>query len=359
MTLSLVLFIFIFAALTFLLNLAFIPVLIRLSHKRQWFDDETDDRKIHEGKISRLGGIGIMSSLVIAASVSAFTSSFWVEGYGESFPRFMSPRGLFIMAGGLVIFITGLLDDFTDMKARYKLVGQITAAGLAVAGGAVIRYQTVPFTDLVLNLAWFGPVLSILWIVGLSNAMNLIDGLDGLSSSIASTASLTYGLVFLSEGYPGMATTAFLLLGAVLGYLFYNFPPAGIFMGDSGSQTLGFLLAVLPLVASSDSGGVLVMPVLILLIPIADVIAAILRRWRKGEHFFVPDREHMHHKLLDMGLDTRHILAIVVALQFFLALGVFFFYYLDGIFKYSPVFLCMLMILLFFLYLHRHRSSEK
>ncbi len=358
MSLQFILFTLISSFLTFFLNLFFTPFIIWWSHKHQWFDDETDERKIHAGRISRLGGLGIVASLLLGAVLSFFISSFWDRESFISLHKLLN-RHFYIMAGGLVIFIVGLLDDFTALKARYKLIGQVAAASLAMAGGVIFREQSVPFTNQVLSLGWFGPVLTLLWIVGVTNAINLIDGMDGLSSGIAATVSFTYGLVFLSRGCPGLAIAAFLLLGSLLGYMFYNFPPAQIFMGDSGSQTLGFLLAVLPLLPSGEAGDNLVMPAVALLIPIADVISAILRRWSKGQHFFIPDREHMHHKLLDMNLKTRYVLAIVISLQLLSGLALLFFNIMGGRLRYLPVGLYTLIILIFFLFLHWNKQPQE
>lgn len=344
--------------LAFLLNLYITPLLISLSHKKNWFDDSEDERKIHTGQISRLGGIGIIGSLIVASLAT---------GYGTA--KLMSSTVLFrlsehhsivfIITGTLIIFIIGLLDDFTDLKARIKLIGQILASMLVIIGGAQIRAFSIPFTEITLQLGWFGPALTLLWLVGMSNAINLIDGMDGLSAGISAMACFIYGIFFLMTGQPMLSIISFTLLGSVMGYLFYNFPPAKIFMGDSGSLSLGFILALLPLLGAPESGDSLILPVVMLSIPITDVLTAILRRKRKGLHFFVPDKEHMHHKLLDLNLDARQVLSLVVGLQIFSGFSILIFSFIEGRMRYLPVLIALCLVASLFLYLHWDRHYKK
>jgi len=337
--------------LAFVLNLYLTPILITISHKKNWFDDASDERKIHNGKISRLGGIGICLSLVIAAFITTLGTARLLQ---SSVDFCLSPHHspLLIIAGVLLIFLIGVLDDFANLRARIKLAGQIAAALLVILGGAGIRNLSIPFTDITLALGWGGPALTLIWLVGMTNAVNLIDGMDGLSAGICAMATFIYGIAFLITGNYMLSIVSFTLLGSLFGYLFYNFPPARIFMGDSGSLTLGFILSLLPLLAAPESGTSLVMPVAMLAIPIADVLAAMLRRKRKGLHFFIPDREHMHHKLLDMGLDERQILALIIGLQIIAGFGIFLFIFLSGPVRYIPVVVSMALVILMFFYLH-------
>jgi UDP-GlcNAc:undecaprenyl-phosphate GlcNAc-1-phosphate transferase len=345
-------------ALAFLFNLYITPGLIHLSHKKKWYDDAEDDRKIHTGLISRLGGIGIISSLVIAATVTSLGTARLLHS-SVIFRLSHHHTPLLISAGTLLIFVIGMMDDFTDIQARKKLIGQIIAALLVIAGGAGIRFFTIPFAGITLNLGWFGPLLTLLWLVGMTNAINLIDGMDGLSAGISSIACFIYGIAFLISGNIMLSIISFTLLGSLMGYLFYNFPPAKIFMGDSGSLSLGFILALLPLLGSPESGTSLVMPVVMLFIPIADVLAAMLRRRRKGQHFFIPDKEHMHHKLLDMKLDARQILSIVIGQQIISGFAVLRFLMVPGPLRFIPVAIALFLVTSLFLYLHWNRHYKK
>ena len=343
--------------LAFILNLYLIPFLIQLSHKKNWFDDSADERKIHTGQISRLGGIGIVLSLIVSGVVTSLGTAKLLNS-SINFSLEYSLQNLVIFSGFFLIFIIGILDDFANLRARIKLYGQIIASFLVILGGVGIRYITIPFTDIALNLGWFGPVLTIIWLIGITNAVNLIDGMDGLSACISGMATFIYAIVFLLNGQYILSIICFTLLGSVFGYLFYNFPPARIFMGDSGSLTLGFLLALLPLMAEPKSGTALVLPVTMLMIPIADVFAAMIRRKRKGLHFFTPDREHMHHKLLDMGLDERQILSLIIGIQVFAGFSIFLFVTILGVMRFLPILLSLLLVLVFFLYLHyKHHQN--
>lgn len=345
-------------SLAFLINLYLTPILISLSHKKNWFDDAEDERKIHTGLISRLGGIGIVASLIISAILTGFVTARLLHCTVRfSLSDHHSP--IFIVAGGLLIFIIGLLDDFANLKARIKLAGQVIAAVLVIAGGTMIRNFTIPFFEITIDLGWFGPVLTLLWIVGMSNAVNLIDGMDGLSAGISAVTCFVYAIVFLIMGNYMLAIIAFTLMGSLFGYLFYNFPPAKIFMGDSGSLTLGFILSILPLLAAPESGYSMVMPVLMLFIPIADVLAAMIRRRRKGQHFFIPDKEHMHHKLLDLDLNARQILSIIVGMQVFSGFCMILFVFIPGPLKSLPILIALLMVTALFIFLHWDRHYRK
>ncbi|MBF9016496.1 MULTISPECIES: MraY family glycosyltransferase [unclassified Oceanispirochaeta] len=344
--------------LAFLLNLYITPYLIYLSRKKNWFDDAEDERKIHTGQISRLGGIGIIGSLIISGFVTCLVTAQLMKS-SIIFRLSEHHNAWFILAGALIIYIIGLLDDFTDLKARVKLAGQIIASVLVVIGGAQIRAFSIPFTEITLQLGWFGPALTMLWLIGMTNAINLIDGMDGLSAGISSMACFIYGIAFFVNGQPMLSIISFTLLGSIMGYLFYNFPPAKIFMGDSGSLSLGFILALLPLLGAPESGDSLIMPVVMLAIPITDVLAAMLRRKRKGQHFFEPDKEHMHHKLLDLDLDARQVLSLVVGLQILSGFAILIFGFVEGPLRYLPVLIALCLVASLFLYLHWDRHYKK
>lgn len=319
---SIILLIGIATSFAFLINLYLTPMLIFFS-KRHGFFDEIDQRKIHTEDTSRLGGIGIFISFIISASVSPFlvkmltNDSLIMEKDSISIPMML--LALF------VIFITGVLDDFAQVRARYKLIGQFIASILAFIAGAAITQISIPFANYTLELGYFALPLTLLWLVGLSNAVNMIDGIDGLSSGISIIASMIYGFVFLLHGQFFSAIFCYALVGALFGYLFFNFPPAKIFMGDSGSLFLGFILALLPLVATPHSPTSLILPFTMLIIPILDVVAAIWRRSREKRNIFSPDRLHLHHKLLDLGLKTRTILALIYGICLILGIIVIIF----------------------------------
>lgn len=295
---------FVPAFLAALLSLFLTPLAIAIARRRGWFDDSNDPRKIHTGQIPRLGGpamsISFLASLVVL-QLSAGTRP--------------ETRLLVPMAGGLVLHLVGLFDDFRDLRARLKLFAQLIVAIATVAAGYSFSLLPLPFFAEPLQLGIWGKLLTVIWITGIANAVNMIDGMDGLAGGISLIAAASFGAMQLSLGHVEAAAAAFALAGAITGFLFFNFPTARIFMGDSGSLFLGYVLAILPLLGSSGEpeGIGLLSAATILAVPIFDVFAAIIRRQRRGEHVMAPDREHLHHKLMDFGLDARQILALVYA----------------------------------------------
>ncbi|MDC7221293.1 MAG: MraY family glycosyltransferase [Spirochaetales bacterium] len=326
-----------------------LPKIIATAHRFHWFDPP-EDRKIHTGLIPRLGGIAIVSSLAISAIVAPFLAS-RIMGKNISPFKYMIPN-MILVSGGLLIFVVGLIDDFKSISAKKKLAFQIIAALLACAGGAKINFFMVPFIWYKVELGIWAWPITVFWIVAIVNALNMIDGMDGLSGTISGLACLTYGLVFMLQSNYLLSIFCFALLGSIMGFLMYNYPPAQIFMGDSGSMFLGFFLAVIPLAAEPDSGGSLVLPITMLVIPIIDVIAAIIRRGRDRVPFFEPDRSHMHHKLLRMGFDERRILSLVCLFSFFFGLCSVLTYYLSARKGLILIFINWAIGILFFIMLH-------
>lgn len=298
--------------------LLIIPVVLSLAHRNRWYD-KIDDRKIHAADTPRLGGIGMFSSFVLVSTVAlvvaSANSNFHASG---SLLRIIG-----LAVGLLLIHAVGLIDDFTNIRAIVKLIGQILAASIVAASGITINslsfggFSTItggPGAGVVsLNLGLFAYPVTVLWIIGLSNAMNLVDGLDGYAGGISATAALFLGVAATVDANAIQAVLSFVLFGAIIGFLAFNFPPARIFMGDSGSLFLGFAVAVIPLIPGERGARTmsLVVPISLLLIPILDTIYAIVRRVRQRRPIYSPDRGHLHHKLLELGLPTRTILAIV------------------------------------------------
>ncbi len=335
------------------------PKIIRLANRFHWFDPP-EERKIHTGQIPRLGGIAIVSSLTISAIVAPAVAS-WIMKKDISPFKYMLPNSM-LAIGALLIFAVGLIDDFRNISARKKLLAQILAGLLACAGGAKINFFMLPFIWYKVELGLWAWPITVFWIVAIVNAMNMIDGMDGLSGTIAGMACLTYGLVLILQSNYLLAILSFALMGSILGFLMYNYPPAQIFMGDSGSMFLGFFLAVIPLAAEPDSGGSLVLPITMLVIPIIDVIAAIIRRGRDKIPFFEPDRSHMHHKLLRMGFDERRILSLVCIFSFFFGICTVLTYYLSARKGLYLIFADWIIGVVFFImlhYLHKHNIQRK
>ncbi len=302
------------ALLSFLLSALLTPAVRRLARVRRWYDIP-DARKIHTGLIPRLGGVAMFA----AAGVAVLVALIVLPTLGFESP--IEPRtALFILAGLVLVTGAGAIDDVINLRARTKFLFQVGAALLIAIGGIQIDSITLPY----LGKVHFGVLavpITVLWIVGLTNAVNFIDGMDGLAGGIAAFAATGMAVIALLQGQLVAAAMAFILLGALGGFLIYNLPPASIFMGDSGSHLLGFSLAILPLLGISKAAslGTLLVPLTLLLIPVLDIAAAIVRRTRARQPFWKPDRDHIHHKLLDLGLSDRKILVAVYSVCTYLA----------------------------------------
>jgi UDP-GlcNAc:undecaprenyl-phosphate GlcNAc-1-phosphate transferase len=301
------------ALLACFLSLVSTPLVIWLCHRRGWYD-RLDSRKIHTGRIPRLGGLAIFASFALAFIAGS------VLGIGKLNGQSWSGDFLPVTLAIVIVFAAGLVDDFKPVRARLKFIIQLVAAILVVSAGFHFRYLVLPFSPYIIEFGWIGYPLSVIWIVGITNAINMIDGMDGLSGGISMIAAGVYGMMYAGLGGQIPGLLAFSLAGAIIGYLFFNLPPARIFLGDAGAYFIGFLLAVLPLLHrgeySSKFG--IMGAITVLLVPVYDVFAAIWRRLRDKRSVMDPDRNHLHHKLMALGFSTRQILAIVYASGLFL-----------------------------------------
>ena len=286
------------------------PVILKLAHHKEWLDNP-NHRSVHKDPVPRLGGVGIFLSFFLAMGIAYA----WDTLAGGILPaEAKSWTSLLVLLGLLSTFLLGLLDDFIQFRAIYKFLLQMLGAFLAIGAGLTVTELTVPFTSIVINLGPFGPFLTLLWIIGITNAVNLIDGMDGLAGGYSVLAFSMVGVTMAMTGHWFAATGCFVIVGAVLGFLVFNFPPAKIFMGDAGSLSLGYFLAILTLWGGPTDSlfhHLWILPFTIVLIPVGDTTSAILRRLRQRVPIWSPDKEHTHHKLLRMGFTTRQVLAII------------------------------------------------
>ncbi|MDQ2844182.1 MAG: undecaprenyl/decaprenyl-phosphate alpha-N-acetylglucosaminyl 1-phosphate transferase [Acidobacteriota bacterium] len=260
-------------------------------------DIPDNDRKLHGRPIPRIGGVPIALSYVGALALMLIVAPAHATIAVQHRTLFLS----LLPAAGLV-FLTGLIDDLFGLKPWQKLIGQILAAVWAVAAGAQIHFLIgQPYS------AWVTVPLSVLWLVGCTNAFNLIDGMDGLASGVGLFATLTILLAALLQGNWGLAMATVPLVGCLLGFLRYNFNPASIFLGDSGSLSVGFLLGCFGVIWSQKSATLLGMlaPAMALSLPLLDVGLSIGRRFLRNQPIFQPDRGHIHHRLLALGFEPR------------------------------------------------------
>ena len=266
--------------------------------------DQPDARKVHARPIPRIGGIGIYAAFMVSILVQLI--------FVELTPEFMMSL-IGLMVGGTIIVAIGIIDDYCDLPAKVKLLGQILAAAVLVIGFDVrIDFITDPLGDFI-YLELFAIPATIFWIVGLTNTVNLIDGLDGLAAGVSSIAAITIFLVAMEEGIPFVAMVTAALAGAAVGFLYYNFNPARIFMGDTGSMFLGFMLAGISVVGAVKSAATiaLIVPILALGLPILDTTFAIVRRARNHRPIFKPDKGHLHHRLLAHGFTQKQAVLLM------------------------------------------------
>jgi UDP-GlcNAc:undecaprenyl-phosphate GlcNAc-1-phosphate transferase len=299
--------------LAFAISLAATPITIRIANRNGWYD-LPNGRKVHTSPLPRLGGAGMFLALLVSILVGRAIPKLTGGQPIFSFSREL----LFVLAGFLVIFSTGLIDDFRNLAATLKFFLQVAAAVLVALGGYTIDALGLPGLP-ALQLGWAAWPVTVLWLVGLSNAMNLVDGVDGFAGAITGTASFALCAAALARGNPGAGLVAICLFGAVAGFLVFNYPPARIFMGDSGSLLLGFVLATLPLLRASDQpdGPTLTLDlaatVAVLGLPVLDTATAIARRLRAGLPIHHPDKLHLHHKLQAIGLSDRTLFWVALA----------------------------------------------
>jgi UDP-GlcNAc:undecaprenyl-phosphate GlcNAc-1-phosphate transferase len=284
-----------------------------------------DSRRVHKKPMALMGGLAIIAGFLLALAYSLATKdTINISGY------FSTPKSIGIMIGTIIIIALGIADDIRPLKARFKFPVQILAAVIVVATGTRITAISKPFQASVAVIPSMMFILedilafavSVFWIVGITNAINLIDGLDGLAAGVSGIAALALYIVAVIRRQDDIAIIAVSLVGAIFGFLPYNFNPAKIFMGDTGSTFLGFVLAILSIQGTMKSvtGIALAIPILVLGLPIFDTLFAIIRRVLNGRPIGEADRGHIHHRLLDMGIS--HKMSVIILYIISAALGI-------------------------------------
>ena len=304
--------------------------------------DKPDPRKVHKIPVPRVGGIAIFAGCMVTVFVSSS-----IDGPLAG-----------ILLGASVIFITGILDDIYSLNPFVKLGGQILAACITWFFGVSISFVTNPFGGL-LYIEWIALPLTIIWIVGMINTMNLIDGLDGLAAGLAAISAFTISRVALNNGQVQAAVLAIALVGACLGFLRYNFSPAQIFMGDTGSMFLGYMIATMSIfgVLKSTITISLFVPILVLGVPISDTFFAIFRRIKNKKGIFQPDRGHFHHILIDLGLSHKQAVLFFYATSVVLGLLAYSVSLFSGYLAYLLL-AAILIAIAAFLYLLKEKHGQ-
>lgn len=294
------------AAVSFMMT----PPVKRFAEKVGAIDIPKDERRVHDHPIPRMGGLAIFIGFVLSLLI-------FVD---------VSTPVLGILLGALIIVVMGAIDDIVNLNAWIKLAGQIVAAVVAIRCGIVFDAisNPNPFSEqTTFVLASYLPIpLTILWIVGCTNAVNLIDGLDGLAVGVSTISSLTMLVVALFVAEPNVAVILAALVGACLGFIPYNFNPAKIFMGDVGSQLLGFVLSTASILGMFKLHAMItfLVPLLALAVPLADTTFAFFRRIIHGQSPFHADKGHFHHRLLALGLNQKQAVAVLYGVSAVLGL---------------------------------------
>ena len=309
---------FAFAAIFFSFLLAFIltPLARKLALRLGCLDLPDGKRKMHKEPIPYFGGLAILVGFLVSA---LFFSRMMTGGL----PKEISV----LLIGGILICLIGLLDDIVDIRPGFKLFAQVAVAALAVYLGGGIEYTTV--FGFSIRLGIFSFPITVLWIVLIMNAVNLIDGLDGLASGVCAMESFALLVTSLVMGNPVCALASASICGAVLGFLPYNAVNATIFMGDAGSMLIGYAMACISVFGLFKSQALfsIVIPGLIFALPVMDAVLAFFRRIVKGKNPFHADRMHLHHRLLDNGFSPgQSVLAIYVASAVFCTASVLYIY---------------------------------
>jgi UDP-GlcNAc:undecaprenyl-phosphate/decaprenyl-phosphate GlcNAc-1-phosphate transferase len=288
-----------------------------LANARGWVVEPSLDRHLHNTPVPQLGGIAIF--LAFLAGTLLLLLVRWVRP--QLGLDFSLQVPLSILAAGVLIFLLGVCDDFRSVGPYFKFTVQAVAASILFAGGLGIVGSPTLFGHHA--FPWFvGLPLTIVWVLAITNAFNLIDGLDGLAAGSAMFSTSVVFIVSLFNHAPLVSLMTLALAGAILGFLRYNFNPATIFLGDSGSLFIGFMLSALALQGSVKAPTILAVaiPVVSFGLPILETVLSVLRRWMSGRSLFTADREHIHHKLLELGLSQRQVVIILYAVSAMFAL---------------------------------------
>ena len=286
------------------------PVVRVLAHKMGAMDVPKDARRMHDHPIPRMGGLAIFLGFLLTVLLFAELTT--------------QLRGMLL--GAVVIVVLGIFDDIYSLSAKLKFVVQIVAALIAVGSGNMIEVLSNPnifSSNPYWELGWLAWPITVIWIVAITNAVNLIDGLDGLACGVSTISSMSMLVIALVLGEVDVAILLAALAGGCIGFLPYNLNPAKIFMGDTGSTFLGYVLAVVSIQGMFKMYSVIsfVVPFLMLGLPIFDTASAFIRRIAKGQNPMSPDRSHVHHRLIDMGFSQKQAVAVLYVISAILGLS--------------------------------------
>jgi UDP-GlcNAc:undecaprenyl-phosphate/decaprenyl-phosphate GlcNAc-1-phosphate transferase len=285
---------------------------------RAWgvLDHPDGVRKLQRSPIPLLGGVAVFGAWILGMMIGGLYAAQSMPTTDVATQSILAAGGFgpsLLLAAGVVLFM-GIVDDVVNLRPRWKLLGQIVAASILAAGGLMVRRLWL--FGHTADLGWLGFLFSVVWLVGSMNSINMLDGLDGLASTLGLVLGLTLTWMACLSGDASLGTVSLALAGALAGFLLFNFPPASIYLGDSGSMLIGLLIGAVAIKGSfkGPATAALMAPVAVLALPIVDGLEAVIRRRLKGRAISSADRGHIHHCLQRFGWSTRQILLGIGAL---------------------------------------------
>jgi len=285
-------------------SLGLTPIIRRIAQRCDWLDVPLDERRLHSRPIPRLGGIAIYLTILISLAPlplidNLLTKAFWLSG----------AKVIGVLASATLVFLFGLYDDFKGSSATLKFIALFVGATVLFFAGVSVSAISMPFVGSISLPPLVSYGLTVLWIVGISNAFNLIDGMDGLAAGAGLFATLVMLVVSFVQGNVPVTIMSLALAGAMIGFLRYNFNPASIFLGDCGALFVGFMLAALSIVGAqkASTAVAVAIPMMAFALPIIDTSLTVIRRFISGKPIFQGDREHIHHILLARGWSQRNV----------------------------------------------------
>lgn len=296
---------------SFIISYLMVPVSIKIAHKLGIIDNpDRDERRVHKKPMPRVGGISMVVAMLVSV-ITIFVLSFFVK-------LDLDNRLIGYAIGAAVIAAMGFIDDLRTLRASYKFMFQLVAGAIIYVFGISIVGVKIPFIyPNFIDFGIFAFPITLIWVLGVTNAVNLIDGLDGLAAGIANIAAISLLVIFIITGAPiEVILLTLALIGATLGFLPYNFNPAKTFMGDTGSNFLGFTLSTISIIGMAKGYTLIaiVAPIIVLGVPVFDMIFVICRRLMKHQKITSPDKRHVHHRLLKLGFSQRQAVLILYTL---------------------------------------------
>ncbi len=342
-------------------SLAFTPMVRRTCERFGWFDEPKDLRRVHRAAIPRLGGVVIFLALMMSLATLLIVQSFVENAVTQSLRAELSKLTVAIIPA-VIVFVIGVIDDLRGLPPTVKLLGQILAGVTFYMLGGRIAALSAPLIGYIELPGAISLAITVLWVVAITNAFNLIDGIDGLATGAALFASCVMVAVSIFSGHAFVTVIALALAGSLIGFLRYNFYPASIFLGDSGSLLAGFLLATLSVqgIQKASMAVAVAIPLLAFGVPILDTTLALARRFLSKRPLFQGDREHIHHKLLARGWSQRRVALALYGVSALFGLQALLFTQVGQVGRITGLWLVIIAVIVIFAVdrLHYHEMDE-